>query len=589
MKYRYFFFLLSLALIGIQGQNLIPENRLTDFHNVGCENFMGEVQRIVLATDYGLDSTGASYSDIELSDLFDQKPEKELWRIDFPAGQYKFKNPVRPPSNIIIQGQSGTQWVFETEENEDCILVRGAMGPVLAYLMEPAERRVEFLKVAVDSSIQKGDWIKVYDDDTDLVSSVWARESTGQIVQVEGVDSLNGRILLSDPMRRTFRTSRAAAIRKIEPKYRVGIEGLTILRRFKTSGQTSNIQFQNSVHCYVRCIHSEKTNFAHVNVVSSGHISIQQSEFRSAHGFGGGGQGYGVVLNFSTSNCEVYQNYFDSLRHSILLQAGANGNVIGYNYSIRPFWTDVFLPSDAAGDLVLHGNYPFGNLLEGNIVQNIVIDASHDINGPDNIFFRNRAELYGIFIDPFTPSNQQIFIGNEVSRSDVPYGLFLLSGEEHIIYGNLHDGKVVPMGSDTLQQSSLFIDTVPLFYDKKSAWPPIGLPHRMQNLSNEVQWRYNNGIDLCGKLEFTHTNSKIASDGLVLSPNPSEGLVYIEIESGEFIPQRYELISLSGLRVQSGKIPPSHRIVIRNVEKGLYYLLIHSKDGKSVVKSIVMQ
>jgi len=589
MKYRYFFFFLIWALIGIQGQSIIPENRLTNFHNVGCEDFTGEVQRVVLATDYGLDSTGGSYSDLPLTDLFDQKPENELWQIVFPAGLYKFENPMQPPSNIILKGQSGAQWVFETEDNEDCILIRGTMGSPLAYLGEPAERGVDFLQVAAEASIKEGDWIKVYDVDSDLITSTWARESTGQIVQVDGIDTLSDRILLRDPLRRTFRTSRSAAIRKINPKYRVGIEGLNILRQFKTSGQTSNIEFQNSVHCYIRCINSEKTNFAHVNVVSSAHISIQQSEFQSAHGFGGGGQGYGVVLNFSTSNSEVSNNYFDSLRHSILLQAGANGNVVGYNYSTRPYWTGVFLPSDAAGDLVLHGNYPFCNLLEGNIVQNIVIDASHGINGPDHIFFRNRAELYGIFIDPFTPSDQQIFIGNEVPRSDLPYGLFSLSGEDHIVYGNLHDGEIIPPGTDTLQQSSMYLDTIPSFYTSKSAWPPIGLPQQMPNLANEVQWRHDNGLGLCREIDFTYINDEKLSRQLVLSPNPTNGSVFIDVKGDEFIPRYYELFALSGQMVQSGSISPSYRVVIRNAPKGIYYMFILSEDGRVIAKSIVLQ
>ena len=61
-----------------------------------------------------------------------------------------------------------------------------------------------------------------------------------------------------------------------------------------------------------------------------------------------------------------------------------------------PFWTGTVLPSDAAGDLVLHGNYPYANLFEGNILQNLVVDDSHGLNGPYNTFFRNRADNYGI-------------------------------------------------------------------------------------------------------------------------------------------------------------------------------------------------
>jgi len=83
----------------------------------------------------------------------------------------------------------------------------------------------------------------------------------------------------------------------------------------------------------------------------------------------------------------------------VLLQSGANGNVISYNYSLNPNQSDS-PPANGAGDLVLHGNYPFANLFEGNICQNVMIDASHGINGPYNTFFRNRVQLYGIIMSP---------------------------------------------------------------------------------------------------------------------------------------------------------------------------------------------
>jgi hypothetical protein len=49
--------------------------------------------------------------------------------------------------------------------------------------------------------------------------------------------------------------------------------------------------------------------------------------------------------------------------------------------------------------MVLHGNYPFANLFEGNINQNTVIDNSHGKNGPYNTFFRNRSELWGVVMN----------------------------------------------------------------------------------------------------------------------------------------------------------------------------------------------
>ena len=92
------------------------------------------------------------------------------------------------------------------------------------------------------------------------------------------------------------------------------------------------------------------------------------------------------MLHFTTNECLVEDNIFNHLRHSMILQAGANGNIFSYNYSYDPYWTGVFFPANSAGEIVLHGNWPYANLFEGNDVGNIVIDNSHDANGPHNTF-----------------------------------------------------------------------------------------------------------------------------------------------------------------------------------------------------------
>ena len=87
-------------------------------------------------------------------------------------------------------------------------------------------------------------------------------------------------------------------------------------------------------------------------------------------------------------------------------QTGVNGNVIAYNYSIEPNRSE--FPAEASADISLHGHYPFSNLFEGNIVQNIQIDLTHGPNGPFNTFFRNRAELYGIVMSSGIVQNDSI-------------------------------------------------------------------------------------------------------------------------------------------------------------------------------------
>ena len=93
----------------------------------------------------------------------------------------------------------------------------------------------------------------------------------------------------------------------------------------------------------IQGIESDKCNFAHIDAEYSSNLSISKNYFHDAHNYGSGGKAYGVILHFTSNECKIEDNIFNHLRHSMIVQAGANGNVFStYNYSIDPFWTGVF-------------------------------------------------------------------------------------------------------------------------------------------------------------------------------------------------------------------------------------------------------
>ncbi len=132
----------------------------------------------------------------------------------------------------------------------------------------------------------------------------------------------------------------------------------------------------------------------------------------------------------------------------MLLQAGANDNAFSYNYSLQPFNTDTFA-NNLSGDIVLNGNYPYQNLFEGNIVQNIIADASHGINDPCNTFLRNRAGLFGIFIVEGAGDSTNIVV-NEITGSVFMEGNYYLKGDGNFEYGNSKRNMLFPEGTTNL-------------------------------------------------------------------------------------------------------------------------------------------
>jgi len=173
------------------------------------------------------------------------------------------------------------------------------------------------------------------------------------------------------------------------------------------------------------------------------------------------------------------------------LQSAANGNVIAYNYSKDPFWTGTILPSNSAGDIVLHGNYPFQNLFEGNICQNIVIDNSHGINGPYNTFYRNRAELYGIFMNDGA-GDLQNFIGNEITHPLL--GQYFKTGKAHYEFGNNRNQVIIPPNTSQLTTNTLFLESNPDCLTDFTNFPSIGYPNKLNEGKNAAKERHENGF-----------------------------------------------------------------------------------------------
>ncbi len=347
----------------------------------------------------------------------------------------------------------------------------GLEQPVGAVITAPLIQGVSGLVVDMPDEFIPGDLLRLNaTDDGPLVNDWWGEGQTGQIVEVSAVHG--DTLILARPLRRSYAT--LPVIIRVLPRRQVHLRCLGLLREDATTLQTVNVYFADALDCTMRGVSSKLSNYAHVDVFRSSRITVENCAFREGHGYGAGGKAFGLLVDFASGDCFIHQNTFEHLRHSMILQAGANGNVLAYNHSTDPFWSSFPFPANSAGDIVLHGNYPYMNLFEGNVVQNIVMDNSHNINGPYNTFFRNRAELYGIFMNTGPASNDQNFIGNQVSNSSGgQYGLYNLQGTGHFVHGNQVHGTIQPGGTGEPLAYSLFDYAFPSFYPVMSSIPPI--------------------------------------------------------------------------------------------------------------------
>lgn len=498
--------------------------------------------------------------------------------VFFPAGTYLFKSDIRLPSNTVLQGVNATSTVlkFNLGGSGNAIEMSGKNRSNYSMLLFDAKRKDRKL-VTKDSGIVKaGELLYLLDDDSTLVTSTWSFGSAGQVVKV---DSVQGKtLILSSALRRDFLTSKRAKILRLIPVSNSGVEYLSIVREDASAGQTSNVNMEYSTQCFLRCVESYNCNFAHVTISYSAYNTVEGSFFKDGFSYGSGGKAYGAALQFAASDCYIHNNVFRHLRHAVLVQTGANGNVIGYNYAIEPFWTDVSLPSNSSGDLVLHGNYPYGNLFEGNIVQNIVIDNSHGINGPYNTFHRNRAELYGIYMNNGAGSSVNL-IANEVTGTGFLQGMFTLTGTDHFVFGNNVNGTIYNTGTTGETDTSLYGANPGEYYRQNAGWPPIGSIGKFNSRITESKARFQiAALTSCAFAQTLDLNnwSNEGQNRLNAFPNPCADRISISgASTGDLLCIRDQM----GRILLQTRLTTAPWVNLTDLPVGLYLLEIQ-QDGK---------
>lgn len=560
----------------------IPAERHVDWTRAGAQDTSTAGFHVIDLGSSGFVGDGTKANDAAMDSIL------HAWRepgmvLHIPEGIFLFSRGIRLPSRTVLRGAGAerTTLLFDLGGRGDAITIAGKAMPRDSVLLTgDAQRGSTMVVVERGDFAQPGDMVLLQQRDDDLVTSDWAVGGTGQLVRVSDVRGYT--VTLDMPLRRDYTRDRVARLLRIDPAHTIGIECLTIERRDDTAPeQGKNILFSFARDCWVRGVESRRCTFAHIAAEFSSRVSVRSCYMHHAFDYGGGGRGYGIALQFATGDCRVEDCVFEHLRHAMLLQAGANGNVFAGNFSTDPYWNESnpLLPPDAAGDVVLHGNYPYANLFEHNIVANIVVDNSHGPNGPHNTFFRNRATLYGVF---FSASNSplQNVVGNEITNTTLPYALvnYTVRGVGHFLHGNNDKGRIDPPGSEWLPDSSHAYMKKPDYFGG-SPWPSIGTPFAFGVGTIPAQERYLRGDPMDGVCpgEVNATTASTPRTGEIgIHPNPAKDFVTVSGVAARSVIALYDARGALVMRWAC----ENNEVRLRLPETcGLYFLVLRDVHG----------
>jgi len=568
-----FTLLLSPSLVKTQS---LPSDRRSDWHSAGRQTPIPEYSTVLNILDFGGSGDSATLNEIPFQQAVGAL-QGHSGVIYFPAGKYLFHNPVHLRDSLIIRGEGANLTTFYFDlgsAQQNCIISRGVIEhDSNAILLTQSALRGDTLLYA-ETDFKPSDFVRLQFDDTDLIYSAWALGSAGQLFDVLATE--HDKIQVNHPLRLDCDWALHPRLRKIEPVDDAGLECLKIKRLDANVPIGSNILFEYSRRCWLVGIESEVCNFAHFTFDGSTHCEVYGCYAHDAFAYGGGGQAYGLVFEFTSSDNRAQNNILQHLRHSMLLQSGSNGNVLGYNYSTDPFWEE--FPNDAAGDIVLHGNYPSHNLFEGNICENIRPDGSHGNNGPFNTLFRNRTTGYGLITTEPSYQHSLNILGNEIVPGGLFQGLYLVSGTDHFEQGNSQGGSIIPAGTPAQEDTSFYFKQLPSFLSGTDFF--IGPPSAFNTSSIPAKDRFFSGntkTDCEARLGIM-TNSfepKTSAFQWSVYPNPVITAFDVIME----IPGMVEVFDLTGKRwFSTTSTEGTCHIACQQWPSGLYVVLAKSNS-----------
>lgn len=479
MKQFLTFFIIVSSFAGF---SQIPDSILFDWKVTGEEQ-MSKPEKIINVLDFGLNNNGVFDNTTLLQSLINSHKSDSQLVIHFPKGTYKFTSTIYLKSGIIIEGEGATKTKFVFDNGGKGNLFEISASQSSSFFSVKNGLNIHSKIIEADGTISPNNYYELLVDGAGLATSDWAMNSIGQILKIDSLKNNNA--YLSTELKLDYYKYKNPRIRLVTPIVNVHFRFFSLERKDASTGQTNNFNFMYSANCTVLGVESNNSNMSHLTLSKSYRCRVSDCYFHHAFDYGGGGKAYGVELSFSTSNCLIENNIFDNLRHGILLQAGPNGNVISGNFSINPFWKEGILPANSAGELVLHGNYPFANLFEGNEVGNIVVDNSHGFNGPGNIFYRNKASLWGVFMNDGA-GNATHFIGNEIIGT-----LNTVTGTGNVNYVNYTPATDPSVFKNVTVPQSLYLKAKPWWWPSKKTYPALGLPATKQLASIPAKYRYN--------------------------------------------------------------------------------------------------
>ncbi len=297
--------------------------------------------------------------------------------VELRPGTHTITAPIRLRSDVVLRGADRSAIITTGNAMDQMVVLGGGFtGSRVATIADAAAFATSV--TTSGGSLRPGLW---------LIGD----SSAGQVVRV--LSASGNRATLELPLTADFSGFPVAP--QQDPITRAGLERLTLRPRHTVKDL---IMLRSAVDSWVDGVATDGSNGqvrSSVYLRQVYRVGVYNSDLVTARELGDGGQGYGINLANNSSNVVIEGNRLRQLRHSILIHAGAAGNVVRGNHSEDPRHPN-FVEGGPA-DISFHG-YASANLVTGNSVERIQInDAGRP--GPHNAIVGNTLRVGPLTLD----------------------------------------------------------------------------------------------------------------------------------------------------------------------------------------------
>jgi len=307
-------------------------------------------------------------------------------------GTFRINSNVSIPSNRVLRGSGPQQTILDLRGSGSAINFGASQpSPGTANSITAGATKNSTSITVSGSGIASGQLLMISHPDLsymtpqgdsglcDWCDAGWpGNMNSGQIVMVTSV--AGSTVTFSPPLYITY--TNPTAYRFNVGATNAGLENLKLFGNPST--YTTNASMTGAYRCWVKNVEGDFSNGDHIQIWWSLQNEIRDNYFHDGFNHGPGGTDNDLNLAHKTSATLVINNIFYRQHVSVMLEWGASGNVVAYNYSTGSYHQDWLVWM--INDFNFHGAHPMMNLFEGNIGDKFQPDSTWGSSSHTTIF-----------------------------------------------------------------------------------------------------------------------------------------------------------------------------------------------------------